>query len=62
MCHAILYNTTIMNKSPLDSTAVFIFFCHFLVPSGREGLDLCELENDPEMQIVPRLLSSRIVV
>ena len=25
--------TTIMDKSPWDSPAVFIFFCHFSVPS-----------------------------
>ena len=24
---------TILDKSPWDSTAIFIFFCHFSVPS-----------------------------
>ena len=86
---------TIMDKSPWDSNAIFIFFCHFWVPSENsasfsklfflhfslpptptlykvetlknsgytrpklfvelwEGLDLCELENAPEMQKCPK--------
>ena len=81
--------TTILDKSPWDSTAIFIFFCYFSVPSAAfskfscsspsthpvqswisekktgytrptlfvgwgEGLDLCELENAPEMQKCPK--------
>ena len=28
---------TIMDKSPWDSNAIFIFFCHFLVPSENSA-------------------------
>ena len=86
---------TILDKSPWDSTSIFIFFCHFSVPSYStsfskiscssltphppppppytklkleknsgytrptlgwgEELDLCEMENTPEMQKCPKI-------
>ena len=32
-CGVIVVEATILDKSPWDSTAIFLFFCYFSVPS-----------------------------
>ena len=48
-----LFTGTILDKSPWDSTAIFMFSCDPFLGRG-EVLDMCELENVPEMQKCPK--------